>query len=147
MRFSVIAAVLAAGSLGAAEPRLPDGQKGFQGTWAIVELERGGKKSDERITAGTVVFEGDKYRIKSGAETVEAGTFRARAGKTPNEIDVTVTEGPDKGKTWHGVYELEGDTLRAVVGPSDKERPKALANPAPGTRGFTLKRQKKPDGR
>ena len=37
----------------------------------------------------------------------------------------------------------EGDTLRAVVGPRDKAMPEKLTDPAPGTRGFTLKRDKK----
>ena len=89
------------------------------------------------------MFKSDKYLIKAGDKTVEEGKFKADATRTPNRIDVEVTSGEDKGKKWHGVYELEGDTLRAVVGPADKERPKGLANPAPGTRGFTLKRQKK----
>jgi uncharacterized protein (TIGR03067 family) len=120
-----------------------DGKKAFQGTWTIVSLERGGKKVEEKVTASTVVFDGDKYRILAGDKAVEEGTFTVNAAKTPNQIDVVATAGIDKGTKWHGVYELEGDTLRAVVGPADKDRPKKLADPAPGTRGFTLKREKK----
>lgn len=123
------------------DPKLPDGPAGFRGTWTIVELQAGGKKADPPVTAGTVVFTGDKYVIKSGDAVVEEGTFRTDAAKTPNRIDVTATAGADKGKSWHGVYELEGDTLRAVVGPADRPRPDRLTNPGPGTRGFTLKRQ------
>jgi uncharacterized protein (TIGR03067 family) len=142
MRIATLIAALAASGLAADDPKLADGKKAFQGTWTIVSLEHGGKKADEPVTAGTVVFKGDKYVIKAGDKTVEEGTFQVDAAKTPNRIEVTVKAGEDKGKKWHGVYELEGDTLRAVVGPVDKDPPKSLANPAPGTRGFTLKRQK-----
>ena len=121
-------------------PALNDGQKAFQGTWTIVELEKG--KKDQPVTLPTVVFHGDKYAIKADGKVVEEGTFDATARKTPNLIEVTVTSGPDKGKKWHGVYELEGDTLRAVVGPVDKPRPEKLVKPEPGQRAFTLKRVK-----
>ena len=142
MRTCVLVTALAAATLSADEPRLPDGQRGFQGTWTIVSLEYGGKKGDDPIDAGTVVFRADRYAIKAGDKTVEEGTFRADAEQTPNRIDVAATSGKDKGMKWHGVYELEGDTLRAVVGPADRDRPKSLANPPEGTRGFTLKRVK-----
>lgn len=45
--------------------------------------------------------------------------FKVDASKAPNRIEVTATPGPDRGMKWHGVYELDGDTLRAVVGPAD----------------------------
>jgi uncharacterized protein (TIGR03067 family) len=121
---------------------LPDGQKAFQGTWTIVETEKGGGKAGEKVAAPTVVFDGDMYRIKAGEDLVEEGTFAADATKTPNRIRVTVTAGEDKGKKWHGIYELEGDTLRAVVGPAEKDPPTRLTKPEPGMRAFTLKRQK-----
>jgi uncharacterized protein (TIGR03067 family) len=120
-----------------------DGRKALEGTWTIVSAERDGKKVEGNVAAATVVFDGDKYKILAGDKAVEEGTFTADASKTPNRIDVTVTTGEDKGKKWHGVYELEGDTLRAVVGPTDKDRPTKLADPAAGTRGFTLKRAKR----
>ena len=142
MRISVGVAVLAAAGLAAqdrAGADLGDGQKAFQGTWTIVELEKG-KAGDQPVSAPTVEFRGDKYAIKAGDQTVEEGTFRADARKAPNRIEVTVTAGKDKGQKWHGIYELEGDTLRAVVGPTDKDLPKSLVKPEAGQRAFTLKR-------
>jgi uncharacterized protein (TIGR03067 family) len=145
MRTALFVALLTAGGVAAQDRKdeQPDGRKALQGTWTIVSLEHGGKKADEKVTASTVVFKGDKYRILAGEKAVEEGTFTVDASKTPNQIDVAATSGPDKGTKWHGVYELEGDTLRAVVGPADKDRPVKLADPAPGTRGFTLKREKR----
>jgi uncharacterized protein (TIGR03067 family) len=49
-------------------------------------------------------------------------------GKTPKAIDLTVTEGPQKGQTFHGIYKLEGDTYSVCpnVEPG-KDRPTEFA--------------------
>lgn len=148
MRMILLASAFAAVAAADDKPPAGDGPKAFQGTWTIVSMERGQKKDgkDEAkklpVTNPTVVFTGGKYAIKAGDETVEEGAFTADAKATPNRITVTVTSGDDKGTRWHGVYELEGDTLRAVVGPTDKDPPTKLTKPEPGTRAFTLKRVK-----
>lgn len=41
-------------------------RKAFQGTRTIVETKKEGKKGEETVSAPTVVFDGDKYRIKAG---------------------------------------------------------------------------------
>ena len=38
-------------------------------------------------------------------------------------MDITGTEGPNKGKTFLAVYELDGDTLRICYDLSGKSRP------------------------
>jgi uncharacterized protein (TIGR03067 family) len=140
MRTVLLAAALGSAAAAADDPKLPDGPKGFQGTWTIVKLVHGGADTVDPTTARTVVFTGTTYEIKFGNRSVEQGTFRADATTTPNRIDVTATTGEDKGTRWHGIYELEGGTLRAVVGPTDKARPESLNTVPPGARGFTLKR-------
>lgn len=141
MRFAPLAAVAAFAAVAAADD-LPNGQKGFQGTWTIVSLEHGGRQPD-KVTNGTVVFKGSEYEIKHGDKTVETGTFKAVAAKTPHLIDAEAKTGEHKGTKWHGLYELEGDTLRAVVVPADKARPRAVTVVPEGGRGFTLKRAAK----
>jgi uncharacterized protein (TIGR03067 family) len=42
-------------------------------------------------------------------------------------VDTTPGEGPDKGKTIRGIYELDGDTLRTCVSPPGEERPSEFA--------------------
>ena len=117
-----------------------DARKAFQGTWTIVERK---KVDNEPVTAPTVVFEGDKYKIKAGDKVVEEGTFAVDGSKSPKHIEVAATEGIDKGKKWHGIYEIAGETMRAVVGPTDKDRPTKYDNPPEGVRAFVLKRGKK----
>ncbi len=141
MRFSLAALLLSAGVM-LADDKKDDARKAFQGTWTIVDTKKGDTKDKEPVTAPTVVFDGDKYRIKAGDKVVEEGTFAVDGSKSPKQIEVAATAGMDKGKKWHGIYEVDGDTLRAVVGPTDKDRPTKFDNPAEGVRVFTLKRGK-----
>ena len=141
MRLVLAALLLSAGTM-IADDKTDDSRKAFQGTWTIVDRKKGDGKDKEPVTAPTVVFDGDKYKIKAGDKVVEEGTFKVDGSKSPKQIEVTSTEGMDKGKKWHGIYEIEGDTMRAVVGPTDKDRPTKYDNPAEGVRMFTLKRAK-----
>jgi uncharacterized protein (TIGR03067 family) len=141
MRLVLVAALLSASAL-SAEDKKDDARKAFQGTWTIVHTKKGDAKDKEPVTAPTVVFDGDKYRIKAGDKVVEEGAFAVDGSKSPKHIEVAATAGMDKGKKWHGIYEIEGDTLRAVVGPTDKDRPTKYDNPPEGVRSFTLKRAK-----
>lgn len=141
MRLALVAGLFCSGVL-LADDKKDDAKKAFQGTWTIVDRKKGGDKDKEPVTAPTVVFEGDKYRIKADDKVVEEGTFSVDASKSPKHIEVAATAGMDKGKKWHGIYEIEGDTMRAVVGPTDKKRPTKYDNPPEGVRSFTLKRAK-----
>jgi len=140
MRLALIATLLTVCTL-SADDKKDAARKAFQGTWTIVGQKQGDSK--EPVTAPTVEFSGNKYRIKAGDKVVEEGTFTVDNSKTPKHIAVAATEGMDKGKKWHGIYEIEGDTMRAVVGPTDKDRPTKYDNPPEGVRAFVLKREKK----
>jgi len=134
MKCALAAMLLFAGTV------LADDTKAFQGTWTIVDRKADTK---EPVTAPTVVFEGDKYKIKAGDKVVEEGTFKVDGAKSPKQIEVAATQGMDKGKKWHGIYEIDGDTMRAVVGPTDKDRPTKYDDPPEGVRAFKLIREKK----
>ena len=139
MRVVLAAVLLFAGAVLADDKK--DDRKAFEGTWTIVDRKRSDTKKP--VTAPTVVFEGDKYKIKAGDKVVEAGTFKVDGSKAPKQIEVAATEGKDRGMKWHGIYEIEGDTMRAVVGPTDKDRPTKYDDPPEGVRAFVLKREKK----
>jgi uncharacterized protein (TIGR03067 family) len=139
MKFALAAILLFAGALLADDKN--DDRKEFQGTWTIVDRKRADTK--EPVTAPTVVFEGGKYKIKAGDKVVEEGTFTVDGSKSPKQIEVAATEGMDKGKKWHGIYEIKGDTMRAVVGHTDRDRPAKYDDPPEGVRAFVLEREKK----
>jgi uncharacterized protein (TIGR03067 family) len=139
MKFVLAATLLFAGAALADDKK--DDREAFQGTWTIVDRKRA--DTAEPVTAPTVVFEGERYKIKAGDKVVEEGTFTVDGSKSPKHIEVAATAGMDKGKRWHGIYEIEGDTMRAVVGPTDKDRPAKYDDPPEGVRAFVLKREKK----
>jgi uncharacterized protein (TIGR03067 family) len=71
------------------------------------------------------------------------GTFKLDLSKKPKEIDVVFTEGPEKGKTSLGIYELEGDVYKVCIGLTGKKRPtEFISKPGSGHVLEVLKRQK-----
>ncbi len=57
---------------------------------------------------GTLKAMGDSYTFRLGDVRL-ALTFAMDPSKSPRTIDLTVTEGPQKGQTLNGIYKLEGD--------------------------------------
>ena len=96
----------------------------FDGTWGFVSIEVEGMKvpEEEVKKSGKLVIKGGKFTLKEGDSTYE-GTFKVDLSKKPKQIDVTFTEGPDKGKTFLGIYEVEGDTYKNCIGMAGKDRP------------------------
>jgi uncharacterized protein (TIGR03067 family) len=64
--------------------------------------------------------------------------------KKPKTIDITFTEGPEKGKTIVGIYELEGDTYKVCINVNGKERPKEFAAKAGSGHGLEVLKREKP---
>jgi uncharacterized protein (TIGR03067 family) len=96
----------------------------FQGTWTFESSETGGKAIPADELKGIVVtFEGDKHTVKKGDEVIQVGTQKLDPSKSPKTIDVTMTEGPNKGAVMLGIYEIDGDTLRVCFDPQGKTRP------------------------
>jgi uncharacterized protein (TIGR03067 family) len=126
---------LIAGLLIAADAKEDEAKKDMekmQGTWLLVSGERDGKKfTDEEIKQAKLIVKGDTWRIpKSEVGTAQEGTFTLDPTKTPKWTDSMNGTGPDKGKTWKGIYELEGDTQKVCLAPPGKDRPKEFATKA-----------------
>lgn len=94
----------------------------MQGTWQMVSHQIDGQQ-DKALTGAVRVVEGDKFAIKQGDKVLRAATMKIDPTKTPKWIDITFTEGPEKGKTRRGIYVLEGDMHKICYGDLDKERP------------------------
>jgi uncharacterized protein (TIGR03067 family) len=119
--------------------------KTFQGTWVLVSAQRDGKKeSDEK--AIKLIITDNKYSLtqESSAVIGHRGTFLLDPAKKPKATDVTVTEGPDKGKTFLGIYELSSDDYKVCFAPASKERPTEFSSkPGSGNLLQVWKREKK----
>ena len=98
--------------------------KKFHGTWTFESVVAGGKQVPIDAFKGiTVVFEGERYAVKKDDTVIEAATQKLDPSKSPKAIDVTVIEGPNKGKVMPGIYEITGDTLKVCFDPEGKARP------------------------
>jgi uncharacterized protein (TIGR03067 family) len=103
----------------------------FQGTWKLESLEMDGKKAPEDAFKNSrLIIKGDQFTWNDGTVAYK-GTFKVDVSKKPKTIDITFTEGPEKGNTIVGIYELEGDTYKVCLNVINrKERPKELASKA-----------------
>jgi uncharacterized protein (TIGR03067 family) len=96
----------------------------FQGTWTVERVEAGGKELPiDQFKGMTVTFQGDKYTVKIGDETIQTATQKLDPSKSPKTLDGTVAEGPHKGTVILGIYEISGDTLKVCFDPEGKKRP------------------------
>jgi uncharacterized protein (TIGR03067 family) len=103
----------------------------LQGTWQVAGMEQGGKKVPAgELAQMKVVIRGNELTGLEGGQVRERFTFTLDATKTPKTIDTTAVEGPAKGETARGIYELTGDTLRICVSEKGKERPSEFATRA-----------------
>lgn len=117
--------------LGADKPGAEVDKKGkdmLQGTWVGVSAQRNGKP-DDKIEGHLLTFAGDKFVIKKGGKVLYQGTYQTDPDKEPATIDFHHSEGILKGKTWKGIYALDGDTLKECDNAPDldKGRPTEFA--------------------
>ena len=116
----------------------------LQGTWKFVSMEQDGQPAPKGEEMGTITFEKDKFTVKAGGQVLQAGTQVLDATKKPKAVDATVTEGEGKGTTMLGIYELDGDNLKACFDPQGKKRPTEFKTAAgSGHMLVVLKREKK----
>jgi len=95
----------------------------IDGTWLPVEAELGGQKFPDAVLKTLKLTMGDgKYTVMVG-EQIDKGTIKLEPTTKPKAIDITGTEGPNKGKTFLAIYELTGDTLRICYDLTGKKRP------------------------
>jgi len=100
-----------------------DDAKDIQGNWIPTAAELGGQKfPDEMLKTMKLAIAGDKYAVKSGDET-DFGTVKLDAAQTPKALDITGTDGPNKGKTVLAIYELSGDALKVCYALTGIKRP------------------------
>ena len=114
----------------------------IQGTWLPSTAELGGKMfPDEVRKTIKLVVKDDKYTVTVG-KAVDQGTFKLNPTAKPKEMDITGTDGPNKGKTILAIYERDGDALRVCYDLSGKSRPTEFKS-TEGTQRFLVAYQRK----
>jgi uncharacterized protein (TIGR03067 family) len=116
--------------------------KKLEGVWQPTSVEQNGNKlpagkfQDERV-----IIKGDQLTITKGGKVMQRATLSVDPVASPKTFVKTVVEGVNKGKKYHGIYELDGDTLRECRTSADQERPKEFAGRS-GASLFVSKRIK-----
>jgi uncharacterized protein (TIGR03067 family) len=99
----------------------------LSGTWVLSSGIVDGQPVPEEIRKKTrLITIRDKFTLATGAQTgtSEDGTFTIDPTKSPKTVDSIQGSGPDKGKTFLGIYEIIDDNhKRACWAPAGKPRP------------------------
>ncbi len=101
--------------------------KNLSGTWVPISGEVAGSKFPPgELKALSLVIAGEKYTVTIG-KVVDQGTVKVNPTAKPPAMDITGTDGPNKGKTLLAIYELKKDTLRVCYDLAGKNRPTEFA--------------------
>ena len=118
----------------------------LQGTWKIVTMEIDGNKTpDNAVPESRMILKDDTFAMVSLGATLYRGNYRIDPSRTPKTLDIEFTEGPEKGNTALGIYELDGDNWKICLTVGAKERPKAFATAAGSGLALETLRREPPD--
>lgn len=121
-----------------------DDIKELQGTWNLNYFERDGK--EVKLQKDTqMINTDDKFVIKRGEQVIATGTMKLDPSKKPKESKTIYTDGPDKGKTFKGIYHIDGDTVKFCrAGSPDQERPTDFKSKPDSGQFVAMYRRSKP---
>jgi len=117
----------------------------FQGNWQLISVERDGKKTpQEEAKKITLSIQGNKVVLRKNAVIITEVTMTLDPTKKPKELDETITTGPDKGKVFSAIYEIDDGHHKICFAAAGKERPTAFSSlPGSGQLLQVWKREKK----
>jgi uncharacterized protein (TIGR03067 family) len=99
------------------------------GNWTVVSGQEDGKALPaEKVKGSHVVITKDTITVHEENNQKRVMSYKLDPSTTPRQIDLTTTEGSDKGKTSHGIYALEEDTLKICFALPGKDRPKEFTS-------------------
>ncbi len=99
----------------------------LDGDWTMVSGTANGQAMPkEMVKGGKRVAKDGETTITMGGQLYFKAKFKIDPAKKPKTIDYAMTEGPTKGKTHLGIYELDGDTVKFCFAAPGKDRPTKL---------------------
>ena len=92
------------------------------GTWKMVSIQVDGESPPpEAVKTMRLVLSGNQWTMNMDGKKVASGTLSIDPAK--HTIDRVDLDGEDKGKEFHGIVEVNGDTMKACWSPAGKDRP------------------------
>jgi uncharacterized protein (TIGR03067 family) len=122
---------------------VPSDAKAVQGNWKPIKADLAGQPMTEAVLKSiSLKLDKGKYEVFVGTQP-DKGTYTLDSSSRPKGMTIAGTEGPNQGRTFPAIYELEGDTLRICYDLSGAKRPTEFKSLA-GTRLYlvTYSRQK-----
>jgi len=140
-----VIAVLALVGVAGAQDAIKKEMAQLEGEWSMVSGEANGfSMPKETVHSGKRVAKDGETTITFGGQVYFKAKFSIDPPKKPKAIDYTMTEGPTKGKTHLGIYELDGDTVKFCFAAPGKDRPTEFAAKEGSQRTLSVwKRDKK----
>jgi uncharacterized protein (TIGR03067 family) len=118
----------------------------LQGTWALASAELAGKPFPEQLVKSmSLTMKDGRYTVMVG-QGKDEGTCKLDSSKTPKTIDITGTDGPNKGKTFLAIYKLDGDSLSICYDLSGKAYPTEFKS-KPDTKLFLVEYKRDKSGK
>ena len=115
-----------------------EAQKKLQGAWTATKAERDGKAADD-VVGHRLSFTVNRFQIRSkDGKLLYEGTFGVDSKTKPAAIDFEHTNGGLKGKSWKGIYALDGDTLTTCDNAPDLDKGRPAAFEAKAGSGHVL---------
>jgi uncharacterized protein (TIGR03067 family) len=100
-----------------------DDANALQGKWKPVQAELAGKPMEDAILKIiSLKMDNGKYEVFVGDEP-DRGVYTVDPTTMPEAMTITGTEGPNHGRTFPAIFELNGDTLRICYDLSGAKRP------------------------
>jgi uncharacterized protein (TIGR03067 family) len=141
-----LALALCAGAVADVKDDAAKETKAAAGTWEVSSMTIDGKEvplpkeGRPRLT----IHEDGSYTVKTGDKVEEKGLGKVTPGKTPTVVDITASEGPNKGKTMQAIFEVKGDEMRVCWSEPGKERPTDFTAKEGSGRTLTIYKRVKP---
>jgi uncharacterized protein (TIGR03067 family) len=117
-------------------------RKRLAGAWKVVGLETDGRPRAKSAYPNTIMtFEGDTVTLAEQGYAPLVLQVKLDPAASPKAIDLISQDGPRKGATMPGIYELDGDDLRICLRIGKPARPTELRTKAgDDTELFILRR-------
>jgi uncharacterized protein (TIGR03067 family) len=116
-------------SIAPADDKQPAAPGPLEGAWKLTSVQLNAQSLPmEKLQDARLVVRGTKYSLTLADTRLEM-THKLLNDQHPKAMDLTIVEGSEKGKTFHAIIKLAGDTLtvcRSIQ--SDQERPTEFAS-------------------
>jgi uncharacterized protein (TIGR03067 family) len=96
----------------------------LKGTWKATTYVKDGKPApDTDLKMMKLIIAGDHVDFTKGKD-IRKSTYKLDPTQKPKALDIVMIDGPDKGKTLSGIYEITGDDFKICLAVLDRPRPK-----------------------